>query len=168
MVSDQRIKVMNEVISGMRVIKMYTWEYAFKKMVDKIRKQVIIFLLLCSLNISIAFHRKEIYILTKAAIIHAFSISCYTILNNFTIFIVFTVLVCLSPPLSDSGIGSRQIFTTLGVIAFVRRETVLFYVIQLMKLSDFNVALKRIQVSELKVPHNQQLMNNAAESVVQG
>ena len=33
---------MNEVISGMRVVKMYAWEYAFKKMVDHIRKQVML------------------------------------------------------------------------------------------------------------------------------
>ena len=37
-ITDNRVKVMNEVITGIRVIKMYAWEYAFKKMVDKIRK----------------------------------------------------------------------------------------------------------------------------------
>ena len=31
---------MNEVISGMRVIKMYAWEHAFKRVVDKLRKLV--------------------------------------------------------------------------------------------------------------------------------
>ena len=37
-VTDKRVKVMNEVISGMRVIKMYAWEYTFKRMVEKIRR----------------------------------------------------------------------------------------------------------------------------------
>ena len=37
-VTDQRVKVMNEVISGIRVIKMYGWELAFHKMVTAIRK----------------------------------------------------------------------------------------------------------------------------------
>lgn len=135
----------------MRVIKMYTWEYAFKKMVDKIRKCVIIYPLLSCMNVTNAFYRKEIYILTKAAIIHAFNLSLFTILNTFTIFIVFTVIVCSSFLLSNSGaqFSSRQIFTTLGVIAFVRRETVLYYIVQLIKFSDFNVAVKRIQVSKL-------------------
>ena len=36
--TDRRIKVMNEVISGIRVIKMYAWEKAFKRMVDRIRR----------------------------------------------------------------------------------------------------------------------------------
>ena len=36
--TDKRVKVMNEVISGIRVIKMYAWEYAFSHVVADIRK----------------------------------------------------------------------------------------------------------------------------------
>ena len=35
---DERIKIMNEVICGMRVIKMYTWEHPFSKLVSEIRR----------------------------------------------------------------------------------------------------------------------------------
>ena len=38
--TDRRVKVMNQVISGIRVIKMYGWEYAFKELVVGIRKWV--------------------------------------------------------------------------------------------------------------------------------
>ena len=31
---------MNEVIMGIRVIKMYTWDYAFKKLIAKLRRFV--------------------------------------------------------------------------------------------------------------------------------
>ena len=37
-VTDQRVRIMNEVISGIRVIKMYAWEYAFRKVVTKLRR----------------------------------------------------------------------------------------------------------------------------------
>ena len=37
-VTDRRVKVMNEVISGIRVLKMYGWEYAFSTLIAKIRK----------------------------------------------------------------------------------------------------------------------------------
>ena len=37
-ITDSRIKVMNEVITGIRVIKMYAWEYAFSDVVNKIRR----------------------------------------------------------------------------------------------------------------------------------
>ncbi|XP_076453870.1 ATP-binding cassette sub-family C member 4-like isoform X2 [Babylonia areolata] len=36
--TDERVKVMNEIISGMRVIKMYCWEKHFGELVEKIRR----------------------------------------------------------------------------------------------------------------------------------
>ena len=36
--TDKRINIMNEVITGIKVIKMYTWEYAFKSIVSILRK----------------------------------------------------------------------------------------------------------------------------------
>lgn len=36
--TDNRIRIMSEIVSGMRVIKMYTWETPFAKMVDQWRK----------------------------------------------------------------------------------------------------------------------------------
>ena len=38
--TDERVKVMNEVISGMKVIKLYTWEDSFAELVGKIRSYV--------------------------------------------------------------------------------------------------------------------------------
>ena len=35
---DERVKVMNEIIAGMRVIKMYTWEDSFSKWIRQIRR----------------------------------------------------------------------------------------------------------------------------------
>ena len=36
--TDKRVHVMSEVICAMRVIKMYAWEYAFKRVVDRLRR----------------------------------------------------------------------------------------------------------------------------------
>jgi ATP-binding cassette subfamily C (CFTR/MRP) protein 4 len=36
--TDHRIRIMNEIITGMRVIKMYTWEKAFAELVALARK----------------------------------------------------------------------------------------------------------------------------------
>ena len=45
--TDDRIKVLNEVISSIRVIKMYVWENTFKKVVEKIRRSVLCSLCVC-------------------------------------------------------------------------------------------------------------------------
>lgn len=34
---DERIKTINEILSGIKVIKLYGWEISFQKLVDKIR-----------------------------------------------------------------------------------------------------------------------------------
>lgn len=36
--TDDRIRTMNEVISGIRVIKMYGWEKPFAALVDEVRR----------------------------------------------------------------------------------------------------------------------------------
>lgn len=36
--TDERIRTMNEIISAMRVIKMYTWEKPFAKIIEKCRR----------------------------------------------------------------------------------------------------------------------------------
>ena len=45
--TDKRVRVMNEIISGIRVIKMYGWEYAFKKVIAGIRKSVCVCMRTC-------------------------------------------------------------------------------------------------------------------------
>jgi len=35
--SDDRVKVMNEIISGIKVIKLYTWEKSFKEWIQDLR-----------------------------------------------------------------------------------------------------------------------------------
>ena len=36
---DQRIKVMNEVLNGIKVLKLYAWEIAFMRRIDEIRQK---------------------------------------------------------------------------------------------------------------------------------
>lgn len=36
--TDFRVKIMNEILLGIQVIKMYAWEKTFATMIDKIRK----------------------------------------------------------------------------------------------------------------------------------
>jgi len=49
--TDKRICLMNEVISGIQVIKMYTWEKPFAKLINYIRKFVILFKIIIDYSI---------------------------------------------------------------------------------------------------------------------
>lgn len=37
-ITDSRIRIMNELVQGIQIIKMYAWERPFAKLVEKIRK----------------------------------------------------------------------------------------------------------------------------------
>ena len=37
-VTDKRVRIMNEIIAGIRVVKMYAWDHAFKKVIEKLRR----------------------------------------------------------------------------------------------------------------------------------
>ena len=36
--TDNRVRIMSEILSGMRVIKMYAWEHSFSQIVAEARK----------------------------------------------------------------------------------------------------------------------------------
>ena len=36
--TDERIRIMNEIIYGIKVIKMYAWEHSFAKLIEKARR----------------------------------------------------------------------------------------------------------------------------------
>ncbi|XP_072935686.1 ATP-binding cassette sub-family C member 4-like isoform X2 [Epargyreus clarus] len=46
--SDERVRLMDEIIMGMEVIKMYTWEQSFRKIIDGVRRQEIGFIKMTS------------------------------------------------------------------------------------------------------------------------
>lgn len=69
---DERIKSMNEILNGMKVLKLYAWEYSMEKMVADIRE-------------------KEIQILKKLAYMNAVS----TLTWASAPFLVLHVSICI-------------------------------------------------------------------------
>ena len=130
---------MNEIISGMRLIKMYAWEWAFHEYVKKIRKFVITLLILL---IFIACYRKESRIITQASMIQIVnSVLFYTSISllSFTTFSTYAGL--------GNALSPRKVFTAITLLSFIRLYCVQFFVLAFLGLSELSVAVKRIEVS---------------------
>ena len=137
--TDKRVKVMNEVITGIRVIKMYAWEYAFKDLVDGIRKyealSIVIIYCYCFI------YRNEIYIIFKALLINTVNMVNYKVSLPLIMFVVFSAYVNTS----DTQLTPRKVFVTLTLINFARLSIYFFFLGTLL-LSTIRVSWKRITV----------------------
>ncbi|XP_019852693.1 PREDICTED: multidrug resistance-associated protein 4-like, partial [Amphimedon queenslandica] len=124
--ADRRIKVMNEVISGIRVIKMYAWEYAFKDIVATIR-------------------RTELFIVLKYFLCLSVSHTYKTALNAMIMFLTFAVYVSTT----GNELVPRKVFVTLSLITFVRFTSVRLFIMATHNVADARVAWIRIRDIDL-------------------
>ena len=134
--TDKRIKVMNEVITGIRVIKMYAWEYAFKDVVASIRKYETQYS-----EFYCFVYRNEVYIIFQALLINAVNMVNYKVSLPLIMFGVFSVYVNTS----DTQLTPRKVFVTLTLINFARLSIYFFFLGTLL-LSTMRVSWKRITV----------------------
>ncbi|XP_019852708.1 PREDICTED: multidrug resistance-associated protein 4-like isoform X2 [Amphimedon queenslandica] len=143
--TDRRVKVMNEVISGIRVIKMYAWEYAFRDLVATIR-------------------RTELFIVLKYYLCLSVSHTYKTALNAMIMFLTFAVYVNTT----GNELVPRKVFVTLSLITFVRFTSVRFFIMATHNIADARVAWIRIRkfllLNEQEVNANFRLKNSCKES----
>ncbi|VEN61103.1 unnamed protein product [Callosobruchus maculatus] len=92
--TDQRVRLMNEVITGIQVIKMYTWEAAFSKAVEIVR-------------------RNEMKCIRSASYIRAISMSCGLILNRVAIYLCILVYILTGNVLTSSYVYTMTTFFRL-------------------------------------------------------
>ena len=138
--TDKRVRVMNEIISGMRLIKMYAWEWAFHEYVKKIRKLV----LYCDNNFKPNFIilRKESRIITQASMIQGINLVLYYSSLSLLSFTTFSTYAGLGNALSP-----KKVFTAITLFSFIRLYCIYFLVFAFLSLSELSVAIKRIEVS---------------------
>ncbi|XP_065919842.1 ATP-binding cassette sub-family C member 4-like isoform X2 [Dysidea avara] len=120
-VTDKRVRVMNEIISGMRLIKMYAWEWAFHEYVKKIRK-------------------KETKINTQASMVRAINFSFFLVSINILNFVTFSVYTG-----TGNALNARKVFTFLALVSFARLYFAHILVYFLLTLQEMRVAVQRIQ-----------------------
>uniref|UniRef100_A0A3Q1HYV3 Multidrug resistance-associated protein 4 n=1 Tax=Anabas testudineus TaxID=64144 RepID=A0A3Q1HYV3_ANATE len=119
--TDSRIRTMNEVVSGMRIIKMYAWEKSFAALVSEVR-------------------RKEISKIMKSSYLRGLNMASFFCASKIIIFITFTVYVLLGNTISAS-----RVFVTVSLYTSVRLTVTLFFPSAIEKLFESRVSIRRIQ-----------------------
>ncbi|XP_028288222.1 ATP-binding cassette sub-family C member 4 [Parambassis ranga] len=119
--TDGRIRTMNEVVSGIRIIKMYAWEKPFAALVSDVRG-------------------KEISKIMKSSYLRGLNMASFFCASKIIVFITFTIYVLLGNTLSAS-----RVFVTVSLYTSVRLTVTLFFPSAIEKLFESRVSIRRIQ-----------------------
>ncbi|XP_012944065.1 multidrug resistance-associated protein 1 [Aplysia californica] len=95
---DARIKLMSEVLGGMKVLKLYAWESSFQDKVEDIR-------------------RKELDILKKTAYLNAFSTFCWTCAPFMVTLATFATYVLVS---ENHYLDANKAFVAMSLLNILR------------------------------------------------
>ncbi|XP_063966914.1 ATP-binding cassette sub-family C member 4-like isoform X1 [Lytechinus pictus] len=121
MLTDERVRIMNEIISGMRIIKIHAWEFPFSDLVRESR-------------------RKEIAKVMRSAHLRSFNIAFFNLATHIISFSTFTVYAMTGHVLTPS-----IVFLAIPLFNAVRLTVVLFIPYCIMYGSEGLIAVKRIQ-----------------------
>ncbi|XP_035389254.1 canalicular multispecific organic anion transporter 2 isoform X3 [Electrophorus electricus] len=112
---DMRIKLMNEILNGIKVLKLYAWEVSFREKVLQVRQ-------------------KELAVLRKAAYLGSLSIMAWTSAPFLVALTTFAVYVSVD---ENNVLDAEKAFVSLSLFNILR--------FPLNMLPQANVSLKRIQ-----------------------
>ncbi|XP_063913516.1 probable multidrug resistance-associated protein lethal(2)03659 [Zophobas morio] len=119
--TDQRVRLMNEIICGIQVIKMYTWEKPFAKLVDVARKL-------------------EIHQIRITSYIRALNMSFTIFLNRTAIFLCILTYV-----LTGNALQSQYVYVLSAFYGMLGQSLTTFFPRAVTMLAETNVSVKRVQ-----------------------
>ncbi|XP_037095749.1 multidrug resistance-associated protein 4-like isoform X1 [Syngnathus acus] len=119
--TDDRIRTMNEVIAGIRVIKMYGWEEAFAALVDEVR-------------------RMESSKIMKSSYLRGLNMASFFMASKLIIFLTVCVYV-----LTGNRLSSSIAFMAVSLYGAVRLTITLFFPFAIEKVSEALISIQRIQ-----------------------
>ncbi|XP_020609632.1 multidrug resistance-associated protein 4-like isoform X3 [Orbicella faveolata] len=118
---DERVKVMNEVIAGMRVIKMYTWEDSFSKWIRQIRKD-------------------ELDWFLKLNFVQGTFMSFFFSSSALISFVTFMTYV-----LTGEILKAQTVFTCISLFNMIRIVMALHFPVALTLMNECRVSIKRME-----------------------
>ncbi|NXL82491.1 MRP4 protein, partial [Leptocoma aspasia] len=119
--TDVRIRTMNEVISGMKIIKMYAWENSFAELVNGLR-------------------RKEIAMVMKSSYLRGLNLASFFVASKITVFMTFMAYVLLGNIISAS-----RVFVAVSLYGAVRLTVTLFFPAAVERVSESVISIRRIK-----------------------
>uniref|UniRef100_A0A3P8P285 Multidrug resistance-associated protein 4 n=1 Tax=Astatotilapia calliptera TaxID=8154 RepID=A0A3P8P285_ASTCA len=125
--TDERIRTMSEVISGIRVIKMYGWEKPFGALVDEVR-------------------RMEISKIMKSSYLRGLNMASFFAASKVIIFVTICVYV-----LTGNKLSASRVFMAVSLYGAVRLTITLFFPCAIEKVSESLISIERIKVSILQL-----------------
>uniref|UniRef100_A0A4W4EQU7 ATP-binding cassette, sub-family C (CFTR/MRP), member 3 n=1 Tax=Electrophorus electricus TaxID=8005 RepID=A0A4W4EQU7_ELEEL len=119
---DMRIKLMNEILNGIKVLKLYAWEVSFREKVLQVRQ-------------------KELAVLRKAAYLGSLSIMAWTSAPFLVALTTFAVYVSVD---ENNVLDAEKAFVSLSLFNILRFPLNMLPQV-ITSLVQANVSLKRIQ-----------------------
>ncbi|KAL3283201.1 hypothetical protein HHI36_006350 [Cryptolaemus montrouzieri] len=137
--TDTRVKLMNEITSGIQVIKMYAWEKPFEKIVAMLRKY-------------------EIKVITKTSYIKGVSTAIMVFTERFTLYIIVVIYVLLGNTLTGGVVFSMsQIINSLqlhlcilfpmALAFYAEAKTSIFRIEEFLMKSERGKVQKQIDIT---------------------
>ncbi|XP_015184428.1 PREDICTED: probable multidrug resistance-associated protein lethal(2)03659 isoform X2 [Polistes dominula] len=119
--TDERVRLTNEIITGIQAIKMYTWEKPFSDLIEKARK-------------------KEINVIRSTSYIRGVTMS----------FIIFTTRMCLfitilAYVLFGGKITAEKVFILTAYYNILRQTMTVFFPQGITQVAEAMVSIKRLQ-----------------------
>ncbi|XP_069858835.1 ATP-binding cassette sub-family C member 4 [Dipodomys merriami] len=119
--TDTRIRTMNEVITGIRIIKMYAWEKSFADLITHLR-------------------RKEISEVLRSSYLRGMNLASFFVANKIILFMTFTTYVLLG-----NAITASRVFVAMTLYGAVRLTVTLFFPSAIERASEAIVSIQRIE-----------------------
>jgi ATP-binding cassette subfamily C (CFTR/MRP) protein 4 len=135
--ADSRIRILSDIINGIRSIKMFTWEKPFAKLVENARKFVISYYL--SINIKISIFREEMSEITKANFWRISSYACLDCYQKLSVFLCILIAV-----LNNESLTPQYVFALLIIYDTLRRTSQLWSS-ALINNSELMASLRRLE-----------------------
>ncbi|XP_053975915.1 ATP-binding cassette sub-family C member 4-like [Hylaeus volcanicus] len=119
--TDERVRLMSEIISGIQVIKMYTWEKPFEKLVSLARSY-------------------EVDVLTISSYLRGFTLATFVFTERTTLFCTIMAYVLLGNNISaDKAFSMAQYFNILQVTMAI------LYPMAVSAIAEASVSIKRLE-----------------------